>query len=324
MSQHPKQKIHVRCNKKEAPMSDKTKANQEFDWANLDSDAGYLAWRATKLSRAEKCLSEAPVALSDLANPSESERKEVIRRCQESNFAVYSAPAETDDSTVRRQLRGFADAFGLRIAEAHRSEGEQGIVALRVSDTPEQRGFIPYTSRGINWHTDGYYNAPDNLISGFVLHCMVQAAEGGTNDILDHEIIYIRLRDAHPEYLRALMHPQAMAIPENVEKDGSVRPVSVGPVFYPDPQTGRMQMRYTARTRSISWRDDPVTLEAEAWLRNYLAKGDPLALRARLQPGQGVLNNNVLHTRTPFENGADTDLTRVMFRVRFHNRVGEI
>ena len=297
---------------------------QGFRWEATDSDNGYANWRATKLSRVEKSLKLAPVALSDLGNPGESERREIIRRCREVNFAVYASPPESSDSAVRSGLRGFAQSFGLRIAEAHRSEGEQGIVALRVSDAPSQKGYIPYSTRGMNWHTDGYYNAPENRISAFVLHCMQQAAEGGTNDILDPEILYIRLRDSHPAYLKALMHPQAMTIPENREEDGSVRPASVGPVFYPDPETGHMQMRYTARTRSIEWRDDPATLEAEAWLREYLGgEGDPLALHARLAPGQGILNNNVLHNRTSFQDGHGADTTRVIFRVRFHNRIGE-
>ncbi len=303
-------------------MQTETQHKQSFNWQNLSDETAYQAWRATKLSGAENCRRLAPVALADLANPGESEQQEIIRRCRMSNFAIYSSPPEKDDSKVRRDLRSFAERFGLRIAEAHRSGGDQGIVALRVSDAPKQRGYIPYSTRAMNWHTDGYYNAPENRISAFVLHCVSQAAQGGTNDILDPEILYIRLRDEHPAYLQALMHPQAMTIPENTEPDGSVRPASVGPVFYPDPGTGQMQMRYTARTRSIEWRDDPATLEAEAFLRDYLATGDPLAVRIRLEAGQGVLNNNVLHNRTAFEN--DDDTGRLIFRVRFHNRVGEV
>jgi hypothetical protein len=298
--------------------------NQSFDWQALDDDPAYQVWRATKLSRAEKCLSLPPVAVGNLENPTESERRDLTDRCRLDNFALYSSPPLQDDSDLRHKLRQFADSFGLRIAEAHRSGGDQGIVALRVSDAPSQRGYIPYSERGMNWHTDGYYNAPDNRISAFVLHCFAQAPDGGTNDILDPEILYIRLRDKNPAWLAALMHPKAMSIPENVEPDGAVRPVSVGPVFYPDPGTGRMQMRYTARTRSIAWRDDPATREAEAWLRASLAKGDPLALHVRLAPGMGVLNNNVLHNRTPFKNGPGTAHERVIFRVRFHNRIGEI
>ena len=304
-------------------MPDQAIEKIDFRWGNLGDDRAYEAWRATKLSRAEKCLSLPPVAVADLANPTESERSEIAKRCHLDNFALYSSPPIHDDTAQRQALRRFADAFGLRIAEAHRSEGEAGIVALRVSDAPSQRGYIPYSTRGMNWHTDGYYNAPDNRISAFVLHCFAQAADGGTNDILDPELVYIRLRDKNPDWLAALMHAQAMSIPPNTEADGTVRPVSIGPVFYPDPGTGRLQMRYTARTRSIAWRDDPATRAAEAWLRETLADGDPLALHIQLSPGMGVLNNNVLHNRTPFHNAPDGAQERVIFRVRFHNRIGE-
>jgi hypothetical protein len=119
------------------------------------------------------------------------------------------------------------------------------------------------------------------------------------------------------------MHPRAMVIPENREADGSLRPESIGPVFYGDPDTGRLQMRYTARTRSIEWRDDPQTRDAVAFLAEILTSGDPLAHDVQLGAGQGVLNNNVLHNRTGFDDGPDHDSTRVVYRVRFHNRVGE-
>ena len=115
-----------------------------------------------------------------------------------------------------------------------------------------------------------------------------------------------------------------MSIPENREPDGSLRPESVGPVFFADRVTGRMQMRYTARTRSIEWRDDPVTLAAADRLREILNAGDPLMQTVRLGPGEGILNNNVLHNRTGFEDGATEQDTRIMLRVRFHVRVAEV
>jgi len=232
------------------------------------------------------------------------------------NFALYTS-AESDETPPLGQ---FAAALGLRIAEKHRSADGTGIVSLKVTNKASQRGYIPYSPRGMNWHTDGYYNAPDNQISGFILHCVRPAENGGVNQLLDPEILYIRLRDISPDHIRALMHPDAMTIPENHESDGTLRPASVGPVFYPDPETGRMQMRYTARTRSISWRDDPATLAAEACLRDCLAKDDPAMVQVALKAGQGILNNNVLHNRTGFQDGQDTS-GRLIIRVRFHNRV---
>lgn len=217
-------------------------------------------------------------------------------------------------------LGQFATAFELKIAEAHRSADGTGIVSLRVSDKPAQRRYIPYAPHGMNWHTDGYYNPPDQRICAFILHCARPADSGGVNQLLDPEILYIRLRDQSPDHLRALMHPGAMTIPENHEPDGSLRRESLGPAFYPDPGTGRLQMRYTARTRSIAWRDDPATRAAQACLQMCLAQDDPLVARVALKAGQGVINNNVLHNRTGFQNGQNR-AGRLMIRVRFRNRV---
>lgn len=307
------------------PMEPVTK--QSFNWQNLADKDDYQMWRTEKLRAAEILSKRPPVTVSDLANPSESERREIAERCESANFAVYASDDSMQDpEAASAALRRFADAFGLHVAERHRSAGGSGVVALHVTDQGGKRGYIPYSSRGMNWHTDGYYNAPEDRISAFVLHCVRPAATGGENRLFDPELFYIRLRDENPDALRALMHPQAMTIPENREPDGSLRPASVGPVFYPDPGTGRLQMRYTARTRSIAWRDDPATTEAEALLRSLLQRDDPLMLQMRLDAGQGILNNNVLHDRTPFQTDAQDETAkaargRLVLRVRFHNRV---
>ena len=290
--------------------------NHIFSWQAPEDDRAYEKWRSERLNTAENCRNRPPVEIENLHNPSESGISELARRCEETNFALYQI-ADSDD---RPPLGPFGRALGLRVAESHRSGDGSGLVSLRVSDKAAQRGFIPYSTRAMNWHTDGYYNAPDQRISAFILHCVRPADSGGINRLFDPEILYIRLRDKSPGHIRALMHPEAMTIPENTEPDGALRPVSVGPVFYPDPGTGRLQMRYTARTRSISWRDDPATRAAEAALRDVLAQDDPLMVRVTLKAGQGILNNNILHNRTGFQDQPDTG-GRLVMRVRFHNRV---
>ena len=80
-------------------------------------------------------------------------------------------------------------------------------------------------------------------------------------------------------------------------------------------------MRYTARSRSIHWRDTPDTRAAVAALSEILNDDDPLMLTVRMQAGQGVLCNNVLHNRTGFDRDAERPSDRLLFRVRFHNRV---
>jgi alpha-ketoglutarate-dependent taurine dioxygenase len=79
-------------------------------------------------------------------------------------------------------------------------------------------------------------------------------------------------------------------------------------------------MRYTARKRNIAWRSDEMTRAALSALEEVLTD-DPLILRHKLQPGQGVICNNVLHTRTAFADGDDGGAGRLLYRVRYHTRI---
>lgn len=294
-------------------------------WSDLSRSGAYDQWRDAKTRVAGQLAGAPVVEIDSFSDPGADAIAEIARRCALVNHAIYRVrrpdPAVADASAG---LVGLARQFGLVVAEDHRSAAESGVVALRTSSDEARSGYIPYTSRKMNWHTDGYYNAPDQPVMGFVLHCLRQAKSGGENRILDPEIAYMRLRDENPDFVRAFMHPQAMSIPENREPNGNLRPESVGPVFFADPITGRLQMRYTARTRSIRWRDDPDTRAASDCLRALLESGDPFERQVRLAPGEGILNNNVLHNRTGFEDGAAQGDTRVILRVRFHVRVGEV
>ncbi|MGE4610261.1 MAG: TauD/TfdA family dioxygenase [Paracoccaceae bacterium] len=292
--------------------------NSPFD---LGNHTEYATWREQKLSAGARALEAGFIDISDPLNLTDSEISEILARVSDSNIALYSTPAESDDSILRKNLRAMAEKLGLGEPEGHRSKGENAIVALTVSNRPSQRGFIPYSRKALNWHTDGYYNAPDNQIRGFILHCVQDAMAGGVNQILDNDIAYIRLRDENPDYIAALMQPQAMTIPETHEEDGTLRPASIGPVFHVEGDA--LIMRYTARTRSIEWRDDPVTRDAVAFLQNLLIVGDPLMIEAKLKPGQGVINNNALHNRTAFDpSEVGNHSRRIMYRVRFNNRIG--
>jgi hypothetical protein len=292
--------------------------NSPFD---LGNHTEYATWREQKLSAGARALEAGFIDISDPLNLTDSEISEILARVSDSNIALYSTPAESDDSILRKNLRAMAEKLGLGEPEGHRSKGENAIVALTVSNRPSQRGFIPYSRKALNWHTDGYYNAPDNQIRGFILHCVQDAMAGGVNQILDNDIAYIRLRDENSDYIAALMQPQAMTIPETHEEDGTLRPASIGPVFHVEGDA--LIMRYTARTRSIEWRDDPVTRDAVAFLQNLLIVGDPLMIEAKLKPGQGVINNNALHNRTAFDpSEVGNHSRRIMYRVRFNNRIG--
>ena len=234
-------------------------------------------------------------------------------------MAIYASQVGgLEDKTIPRALGG---RFGLKRLDNNMLADDDGITVLRRDAGKSRRGYIPYSDKRLLWHTDGYYNAPESRIRAFVLHCVSPAARGGENSLLDHEIVYIRMRDANPDYVRALMAPDAMVIPANTEAGATPRPAIGGPVFSVDPMGGNLHMRYTARTRSIEWKQDPLTQEAVHFLEQLLAGDLPYIFRHRLDAGQGLLCNNVLHNRTAFMDDADRGIARLVYRARYHDRI---
>jgi hypothetical protein len=137
---------------------------------------------------------------------------------------------------------------------------------------------------------------------------------------MDHEMLYLLLRDENPLYIKALMQTDVMTIPANIENGVEIRPEQTGPVFSIDELTGHLHMRYTARTRSIEWKQDPVTLAAVEAMEEILASDSPYIFRHRLSAGQGLICNNILHTRTAFEDVEGCE-GRLVFRARYYDRL---
>ena len=78
-------------------------------------------------------------------------------------------------------------------------------------------------------------------------------------------------------------------------------------------------MRYTARTRSIEWRPDELTQAAVRRLREILDSDSPYVFRLRLEGGQGLVCNNVLHDRSGFVD--DPQHPRLLYRARYLDRI---
>ena len=217
-------------------------------------------------------------------------------------------------------VRQFGAQFGLNNLDANWLAGEQGVTRVTVcADDGQRQAYIPYTDKAIKWHTDGYYNSPERQVRSFVLHCVQSAGQGGENRLMDHEIAYSMLRDSDADFIRALSAPDAMTIPERTDEHGVAREAQTGPVFSTDPASGALHMRYTARTRSIVWKQDAATLAAVAALEKLLASESPHIHSVRLEPGMGLLCNNVLHDRAEFSDSPNQ--TRLLYRARYHQRI---
>ena len=286
---------------------------------SLGDTAAYGRWRADKLRAYPRDLEAQRVRVARLERPTGGERDALAAACRRANFAVYVSDPQA--ALGPETLTSFAACLGLTRPDRHLWAREDGIVALENRPGSRRAGYLPYTDRPMNWHTDGYYNAPDAAVRGVVMHCAVRAPVGGANWLLDPEMIYIALRDHDARLVEALMRPDAMTIPENTLETDRPRPAMSGPVFSVHAGDGALHMRYTARTRSISWKDDPLVREAAAFLRDYLTPPVEHAFRVSLEPGQGIVCNNVLHNREGFEDGTGEDQKRLLWRARFRERV---
>ncbi len=283
---------------------------------DLDDDAAYRHWRAGKLAGCPRSVDELLVEVADPLHLSAAERAALLDRCARSNMAVcVSPPRAGADSEIPRRVGA---QLGLRTLDVNYLADDDGITPLAVAGSGTRSAYIPYTDRAIRWHTDGYYNPPQRRIRAMILHCVQRAESGGENRLLDHELAYIALRDASPSHIRALMQPAAMTIPARSEEGEVARGDQSGPVFSVDAD-GTLHMRYTARTRSVSWQDDASVRAAQEALLRILEAGRHV-LRLRQEPGMGIVCNNVLHDRAAFTDSQTH--RRLVLRARYHERIG--
>jgi alpha-ketoglutarate-dependent taurine dioxygenase len=290
-----------------------------FDLADAQA---YAAWRARKLARYPRSVEALLVEVRDPHQLSTAERVALLARCAQANMAIYAtSPARCPDAaTAKEATRRIGAQLGLATLDTNYLADDDGITPLACVAGGTRGEFIPYTNRAIRWHTDGYYNPPERLVRAMLLHCVERAEAGGENRLLDHELAYLQLRDENPDHIRALMAPDAMTIPARSEEGVEARRDQAGAVFSVAAD-GHLHMRYTARTRSISWKNDIATRAAVAALEQLLAD-NPYTLRARLEPGMGLVCNNVLHDRSAFTESPQH--TRLLLRARYYERIAGV
>ena len=281
---------------------------------NLNNTPAYEAWKQDKLDGYPEKAEALVVAIKNPHQLSEAEKQALTKIYRKTNMAVYvSESGEDPDKDIPFDLAG---QFGLCNLNRNMGADDDGITALQVQNDALHKRYIPYTNHAIHWHTDGYYNSPEQQINALNLHCVRPAKQGGENAVMDHDMAYIHLRDESPEYIHALMQMDAMTIPENVVDGVLLRPDRAGPVFSVRAN-GRLHMRYTARAHNVIWKQDDATQNAVAALDRLLKSDSPYIYRLTLQSGWGLISNNVLHDRSGFTD--DEVHPRLLYRARYYD-----
>lgn len=284
----------------------------------LENDTAYRQWRDHKLRGYPEHVEQLSVHISDPYKLAHEEQETLLRICQKTNFAIYSTShTEKEDKKI---VTAIAKQLGLTRMDANLCADQNQVSSIQVMDEGIGSRYIPYTNKPLNWHTDGYYNQDHQRIHAFLMHCVRPAGMGGENTFLDPEILYILLRDNDPKNIEALMTRDAMTIPANQQEPEPVREKKSGPVFLLDKETQSLHMRYTARSRNIVWKDDAATKRARFKLLELLDNNRYL-FRHCLQGGEGIVCNNVLHSRTAFTDHSSS--RRLLYRARFYDRISK-
>lgn len=281
---------------------------------DLQDETSYQRWHDWKLAHVVDDVAQLIVKVNSPNNLQAIEKKEIEDRCSRYNMAIYEVCDGSRDKSLVHEL---GKQLGLSRLDSNLRADEDSVTSLEVRAQSGNQ-YIPYTNKPLSWHTDGYYNTPDQQVRGIIMHCVEPSAEGGVNALVDHELLYIRLRDENPQYINALMNPQAMTIPANIEQGVEIRGAQSGPVFSVDTQSGQLHMRYSARKRNIEWCNDEITLDAASRITELLAD-ESMVVRYCLKAGQGIICNNVLHNRSGFEDSSQQH--RLMYRARYYDRI---
>ena len=283
----------------------------------LVNNEGYKRWRDEKLKDYPRTLDELVVEVNDPRKLSSAEHEKLLELCRKTNMAIYIG--KTGDDPDPDIPLAIGRKFNVYELDHNWLADESGLTSLTVVNDGKRKSYIPYTSRAINWHTDGYYNPASRQINALLLHCVHPAARGGSNRLMDHEIAYISLREKNPDYIQALMAPDVMTIPPRINEQGVVaRLEESGPVFSINSLTGDLHMRYTIRTRNVIWKADDTTRQAVRYLEELLESDSPYCYQGILQSGMGLISNNVLHDRSSFDDG---EVKRLLYRARYYARL---
>jgi hypothetical protein len=285
---------------------------------NLGNESAYQEWREAKLAGYPQSLADLIVEIQDPYALTASERSALLKVCAKANMVVYAI--KNPDIIKENPLPSLLKQLGVTDVDYNFGASKDGLSKLSPGGESNETftNFIPYRQAQIGWHTDGYYNTNDRQVQTLCLYCERSSHKGGENELLDHEIAYIRLRDENPEFIKTFMDPDVMTIPARMEGDKVARPDRTGPVF--SVKDGFLHMRYTARTISIRWKESPEVQAALAALTRIMNDPSPFIFRGRLEQGLGLISNNVLHTREAFSD-LDAGPKRELYRLRCFDRV---
>jgi len=276
----------------------------------------YETWRDEKLANYRSKPESLFIEINNPLQLSSAEKKAIADNCRSNNLSFIKVKPNDD---TRGSIHSINAQLGLVDFDQHLCVEDDGLVVIEDTNTPKKVGYVPYSNKALNWHTDGYYNPMNALVGAFSLYCIESSSKGGNNHWIDPEMLYIHFRERNPDIICALSQPAALTIPERREDDKIVREASIGPVFFIDKASQKPKMRFTQRKRNIHWLDSGEISDALCALNDFLDSDTEIHHMYKLAAGEGLVCNNVLHNRSAFIDS--NQQKRKLLRGRYKNSV---
>lgn len=278
---------------------------------DLRSNEDYLKWRDEKLAAYPGSVGDLVVELGDMTAITPAEKNKVMELVERANMCVYTAgsAALEMDSLL---------ALGKQLGVSRTDKSMRHAQSDELTDSGILNHAIPFSTRHVNWHTDATYYGSQRTIEALFLLCKRPAVEGGSNKVLDNEVLYIHLRDKNPGALEVLMNKDCFNYRNPLT--GEIDMTRGGKAFWTNA-AGYLCHRFSFRKMDMAWSGDSDVAAARSVLESLISGEAANVIEGRLESGMGLISNNVLHTREKLVDSDDAAKKRLLFRARFYDRV---
>ena len=267
----------------------------------------FIKWSAKKDLDIPSNINDLKVSLCDINHVSKAEILKIKEKLIKYNCCIYVSDTDLDGNS---KIMKFARSLGMRTFDSHNID-DSSISTITADKTENNMGYIPYTDKGLNWHTDGYYDTKP--IFSWILHCIEPALSGGENFLLDHELAIREYVLKHDDIM-CLMSNETFSIPtDEVAKRG----ITSNYICDMNNEYKKLHMNFSMRKENIIYNKDSKSAMSKL-IKIIKEDCKKYHLTYKLSKSEGIVSNNILHGRNAFKDGL---VMRKILRIRSHERL---
>ena len=267
----------------------------------------FIEWASKKDLDIPSNINDLKVSISDINHVSKAEISQIKQKLTKFNCCIYASGTNLDDNS---KIMRFAQSLGMRTFDSHNID-DSAISTISADKNENNMRYIPYTNKGLNWHTDGYYDSKP--IFSWLLHCIEPALSGGENFLLDHELA-IREYILKYDDIIYLTNNETFSIPTD---EVAKREITSNYVCDMNNEYKKLHMNFSMRKENIIVNKDSESAMSKL-IKIIKEDCKKYHLTYKLSKSEGIVSNNILHGRNAFKDGR---VMRKILRIRSHERL---